>query len=480
MEWRINVGDGSSKALAPKASCFAAKLWAALKESFMAFIIRIRGFFLKAWKLGVDDPRKFVHGIKAGMALTLVSLFYYMRPLYDGVGGNAMWAVMTVVVVFENTVGATIYKSLNRVFATSLAGFLALGVHWVASQSGRRFEPVISCLAVFLLASAATFSRFIPTIKAKFDYGCLIFILTFSMVSVSGYRVEQLFDVANQRMATIIIGTSLVIIVTMFICPIWAGQELHALIIRNMDKIANSLDGSMDLYFGQKEEETGPDKQLGNKSLGYRCVLGSKASEESFANFARWEPAHGQFSFKHPWKQYLKVGAALRSCAYCIEALNGCINSENQAPDAVKKHLKEACERVSSTCSSITRELAKTIQTTTRSPTVDFLTKEMNVAVQELHNSLKSLPDALKEESESESESESADCDAKSARVVPLMEVIPAATFASLLIEISSRVDSVVGTVKELAEMCEFEVGGGSSSGKSTSELETVKVLERV
>lgn len=40
-----------------------------------------------------------------GVALTLVSLFYYVRPLYDGVRGNAVWAIMTVVLVFEYTVG---------------------------------------------------------------------------------------------------------------------------------------------------------------------------------------------------------------------------------------------------------------------------------------------------------------------------------------------------------------------------------------
>lgn len=45
---------------------------------------------------------------------------------------------------------------------------------------------------------------------------------------------------------------------------------------------------------------------------------------------ARWEPAHGRFRFRHPWKQYLKVGAMMRSCAYCIETLSGFINSEVQ------------------------------------------------------------------------------------------------------------------------------------------------------
>lgn len=62
-------------------------------------------FLKKAWELGVDDPRKVIHCLKVGVALTIVSLFYYIRPLYEGLGGTSMWAVMTVVVIFEYTVG---------------------------------------------------------------------------------------------------------------------------------------------------------------------------------------------------------------------------------------------------------------------------------------------------------------------------------------------------------------------------------------
>jgi uncharacterized membrane protein YccC len=47
--------------------------------------------------------------------------------------------------------GATISKSLNRMSGTFLAGFLAVGVQWVASQSGKRFEPIIVGASVFLL-----------------------------------------------------------------------------------------------------------------------------------------------------------------------------------------------------------------------------------------------------------------------------------------------------------------------------------------
>lgn len=56
-------------------------------------------------KLGRDDPRRVIHSLKVGLALTLVSLVYYVRPFYDGYSISGIWAVLTVVVVFEFTVG---------------------------------------------------------------------------------------------------------------------------------------------------------------------------------------------------------------------------------------------------------------------------------------------------------------------------------------------------------------------------------------
>lgn len=101
----------------------------------------------------------------------------------------------------------------------------------------------VTLLSIFA-AVAATFSRFIPTIKARFDYGALIFIMTFSFVSVSGYRVDKLVEMAHQRLSTIVIGTSLCIIIGMLVCPIWAGVELHNLTHRNLDKLASYLEGN--------------------------------------------------------------------------------------------------------------------------------------------------------------------------------------------------------------------------------------------
>lgn len=44
------------------------------------------------------------------------------------------------------------------------------------------------------------------------------------------------------------------------------------------------------------------------------------------ANFARWEPPHGYFRFRHPWSKYQKIGAQSRRCAYLMVALDTCIS----------------------------------------------------------------------------------------------------------------------------------------------------------
>ena len=66
---------------------------------------KVREIWREGRRVGKEDPRRIVHSFKVGLALALVSSFYYYPPLYDNFGVNAMWAVMTVVVVFEFSVG---------------------------------------------------------------------------------------------------------------------------------------------------------------------------------------------------------------------------------------------------------------------------------------------------------------------------------------------------------------------------------------
>ncbi|CAJ2628319.1 unnamed protein product [Trifolium pratense] len=396
-------------------------------------------FLKKAWEIGVNDPRKFIHCLKVGIALTIVSLFYYLNPLYEGVGkNNAMWAVMTVVVVFEYTAGSTIYKSINRICGTTLAGLIAFGVQWVASKAGEKFEPIIVGVFLFLLASAATFSRFVPTIKARFDYGVMIFILTFSLVSISGYRIDELFDLARQRIITVLIGTFLCMIISMIISPVWAGLELYVLVTGNLDKLANSLQDCLAQYF---EDQISSEKS-NKKLMGYKCVLNSKATEDSMANLARWEPPHGRFNFGHPWKQYLKIGVTMRGCASCIDALVGCINLKNKVSDEMKKIISITSIKVGANSSSVLRELAITINSMTKSNKLDTLVIEMNNVVQELQNLLKSYPNSHNNNAKIE---------------IPIIEIIQVVTIVSLLTEIVARVEDIVKGVEELSNLAKFK-----------------------
>ena len=141
--------------------------------------------------------------------------------------------------------GGTLSKGLNRAFATLVAGFIAVGAHQVANRCGAQGEPILLAVFVFLLASAATFSRFIPEIKARYDYGVTIFILTFSLVAVSSYRVEELIQLAHQRFSTIVIGVLTCLCTTIFVFPVWAGEDLHKLATANLDKLAQFLEGKI-------------------------------------------------------------------------------------------------------------------------------------------------------------------------------------------------------------------------------------------
>ncbi|XXG62530.1 hypothetical protein AAC387_Pa05g0869 [Persea americana] len=396
----------------------------------------VSGVPKKVKKIGKDDPRRIFHSLKVGLALTLVSIFYYLRPLYDGFGVNAMWAVLTVVVVFEYTVGATLSKGLNRIFATVLAGALAVGAHQLASFSGERGEPIILGAFVFLIAAASTFARFFPGIKARYDYGVVIFILTFSLVAVSGYRVDELIKLADQRLSTIILGSCTCLLISVCVCPVWAGEDLQKLIANNMEKLAMFLEGFGEEYFKKEEGESGDVSKKDRSFLeAYKSILNSKTSEESLANFARWEPGHGQFKFRHPWHQYLRIGALARQCACSIDALNACTNSKTQVPVEFRQRIQEACRKISSETGKALADLSLAVRTMKKPMATATHILGANTAAADLKTALKTT----------------------SFDRIALLEILPVATSASLLIEIIGHTEKLMVAVNELAHLARFK-----------------------
>ncbi|XP_031260437.1 aluminum-activated malate transporter 2-like [Pistacia vera] len=388
----------------------------------------------KAKEVAKDDPRRIIHSLKVGLALTLVSLFYYFKPLYDGFGVNAMWAVLTVVVVFEFSVGATLGKGINRMLATLTGGFLAVGAHRIATLSGRTGEPIFIAIFVFVIASTVTFMRFFPSLKTRCDYGLSIFILTFSLISVSGYRDNEVLHMAHQRVSTIIIGTCTAIIVCISICPVWVGEELHNLVSSNMEKLGNFLEAFGCEYF--QLFECGKSDHDNSFLHGYKSVLDSKNSEETMANLARWEPGHGGFKFGHPWKQYLKIGTLTRQCAYKIESLQCQLKySKIQTSLGLQRKIQETCVKVSTESGKALKELALTTKNMTQS-------KSSNANIANLIKAVENLKTLLRISRWEEA--------------IPL-EIIPLATIASILMEVVKCIENISEVVHELAFTAHFK-----------------------
>ncbi|KAJ6808502.1 aluminum-activated malate transporter 12-like [Iris pallida] len=267
------------------------------------------------WKLGRDDPRRVIHAVKVGLALTLVSFLYVLEPLFEGIGQNAMWAVMTVVVVLEFTAGATLCKGFNRGLGTLCAGSLAFFIEFVAGKSRKDFRAVFVGASVFVVGFLSTYIRFIPQIKKNYDYGVVVFLLTFNLITVSSYRVQNVFHLAQQRLYTIAIGCSICLAMSFLILPYWSGEDLRRSTVYKLDGLARSIEACVNEYFKDKEiamtiEETEASKESIQK--GYRTVLDSKSSDESLASTFRelgaevfkTLPQMSMASIREDWSSY--------------------------------------------------------------------------------------------------------------------------------------------------------------------------------
>lgn len=345
----------------------------------------LRKFAKDFLQLGKDDPRIIMHAIKVGLALSVVSLFYLTDKLFHGVGRNAIWAIMTVVVVFEFTAGATLSKGFNRAIGTLLAGTLGVVVGLIGDMFEGLGEGIIICIACFVLGAGATYLRFLPNIKRKYDYGVLIFLLTFNMITVSGFRFDNGFRVAYERLATIAIGFAICLVISLIVFPIWAGEDLHKSIILKIEGLSKTIEGCVVQYL--KDPDVLDPGEIAEDQIrqGYRNVLDSKTSEESLAAFASWEPRHGKFRFRHPWKQYVKVGGALRHMAYSVVGLHGCLRSEIQAPHFTIAALEKPFTKVGFEVAHVLRQLAESIRCMEQCLPSQILMQSLHDAVQELN-----------------------------------------------------------------------------------------------
>ncbi|KAF7828204.1 aluminum-activated malate transporter 9-like [Senna tora] len=341
----------------------------------------------RGWDIWKEDRKRAIFGVKVGIAVVLVSSLVLFEAPYQWFGSNIIWAVLTAILIFEHTVGATFNRGFNRALGSLLAGILASGVAETALSCGHIAEPII-----IGLTAVTSFMKMRPSL-VQYEYGFRVILLTYCLIVISGYRMGNPIKTSVDRLYSMAIGGIISVLVNLLVCPIWAGELLHNQLVINFDSVADSLEECVKKYL---EVDDGcehsrlstsvmdefPDEPAYGKC---RNTLNSGPMLETLANSAKWEPPHGRFvhSFFYPWSEYENVGAALRYCAYEVMALYGILHSQIQAPHNLRVAFGSEIQEASSQAAELVREMGRDISNMRQRP--------KNSLIMKLHNATERL-----------------------------------------------------------------------------------------
>ncbi|XXG42339.1 hypothetical protein AAC387_Pa01g2649 [Persea americana] len=332
------------------------------------------------WNFCKEDSNRVIFSLKAGFAVLLASLLVLVQVPYETLGTHVIWAIITVAIMFEYTVGATFNRGFNRALGSLLAAIIGIAVIQAAASTNHVIEPVLMGLSMFIMGALTSFMRQRPSLT-QYDPGFRVALFTFCLIIGSGYRMGNPVRIAMNRLYSIAIGGIIAVLVNVLIVPAWAGEQLHEELVKSFDSVADSLEECVKKYLGDDgsnhpEFSTTVNDDFADEPAFKKCrtLLNSSDKFDSLMLSAKWEPPHGKFwQIFYPWSEYVKVGAILRYCAYEVMALHGVLHSEIQAPYNLRISFQAEIQDASSKAAALVRSLSKDISNMTCTPQSSLL-----------------------------------------------------------------------------------------------------------
>lgn len=293
------------------------------------------------------------------MFTSLLTLVESAHALTD-TGG---WAIITVLVLMQQTVGATMAKTANRCCGTILAGAGAVCAGVITQQFPPNFKAPFVALCLFSCTFFLVYKGTAPEWKT-WQYALLLGNLTFAFLLILAYRED--FMVSLMRIVMIVIGAVVALLVSLMPPRVTASQQLEITVRECLIEVSVAVQACVQtLLQGRRLHSLTTidrDPSMGDPAYAaFKKVVVARASIEATADAAAWETYHNSKS-----NNYLDIAVNTRRVVYTVIALDTMLRVEPpeplHLPAAFSSTLAEPLTKISDCMAMAVKVMANSIE----------------------------------------------------------------------------------------------------------------------